>query len=40
MKQFHPNKIGLQSMMKMNEILSNPLKDIPVIHVAGTNGKV
>lgn len=39
-KQFHPNKDGLQNIHAINNYLGNPLNKIPIIHVAGTNGKV
>ena len=35
----HPVKMGLQNIEMLNKLLGNPMKDIPVIHVGGTNGK-
>lgn len=37
---FNSNKDGLKNMIKINSILNNPLQNIPIIHIAGTNGKV
>lgn len=31
--------MGLENMLSLNKILGNPLKDIPIVHVTGTNGK-
>mmetsp|Transcript_25765 Transcript_25765/g.60653 ORF Transcript_25765/g.60653 Transcript_25765/m.60653 type:complete len:688 (+) Transcript_25765:108-2171(+) len=36
---FHPVKLGLQNIQQLYAALGHPLDDIPVIHVAGTNGK-
>jgi hypothetical protein len=36
---FHPVKLGLDNMNALNAMLKHPLKGIPVVHVAGTNGK-
>ncbi|KAJ1442911.1 Mur ligase [Ochromonadaceae sp. CCMP2298] len=36
---FHPVKLGLDNMNALNALLKHPLKGIPVVHVAGTNGK-
>ena len=35
----HPVKLGLDNMHQLNKILGFPLKGIPIVHVAGTNGK-
>jgi dihydrofolate synthase/folylpolyglutamate synthase len=35
----NPVKMGLENMIKLNQLLGDPLKDIPIIHVTGTNGK-
>jgi dihydrofolate synthase/folylpolyglutamate synthase len=32
-------KSGLENMLKLNTLLNNPLHNIPIIHVTGTNGK-
>ena len=31
--------MGLENITKINHILGDPIKHIPVIHVTGTNGK-
>ena len=36
---FHPVKLGLQNIHQLYDALKKPLDNIPVIHVAGTNGK-
>ena len=36
---FHPVKLGLQNIHQLYDALEKPLDSIPVIHVAGTNGK-
>jgi dihydrofolate synthase/folylpolyglutamate synthase len=36
---YNPVKLGLENMEKLNHLLNNPLKSIPVVHVTGTNGK-
>ncbi len=36
---FSPVKSGLENMLKLNTLLNNPLHNIPIIHVTGTNGK-
>jgi len=36
---WHPVKLGLDNMHQLNKILGYPLKGIPIVHVAGTNGK-
>src|SRR5689334_12982598 len=36
---FSPVKVGLDNMVRLNTLLGNPLKDIPIVHVTGTNGK-
>ena len=35
----HPAKMGLQSSWKLYNALDQPLNNIPILHVAGTNGK-
>ncbi len=37
--RYHGAKYGLQRMREFVELMGNPQKDLPVIHVAGTNGK-
>lgn len=39
MNIMNPVKLDLTNMIQLNNILQNPLSDIPVIHIAGTNGK-
>ena len=36
---FHPVKLGLENTHRLYDALGKPLEDIPVIHIAGTNGK-
>jgi dihydrofolate synthase / folylpolyglutamate synthase len=36
---FHPVKLGLENMVQLHAALGNPMRHIPVVHVAGTNGK-
>ena len=36
---FHPVKLGLENSHALYHALGRPLDDIPVLHVAGTNGK-
>lgn len=36
---FHPVKLGLKNMEQLHAALGNPMNHIPVVHVAGTNGK-
>jgi dihydrofolate synthase / folylpolyglutamate synthase len=36
---FHPVKLGLANMEQLHAALGNPMNQIPVVHVAGTNGK-
>jgi dihydrofolate synthase/folylpolyglutamate synthase len=36
---YNPVKLGLENMHKLDNLLSNPLKSIPIVHVTGTNGK-
>lgn len=35
----NPVKMGLQNTLRLNELLGNPIGSVPVVHVAGTNGK-
>jgi len=35
----NPVKMGLQNTQRLNELLGDPLGKVPIIHVAGTNGK-
>ena len=37
--QLHPVKMGLENANKLYKLLGSPAKDIPIVHVAGTNGK-
>ena len=37
--KFQLVKSGLDNMHKLNNLLDHPLKNIPIIHIAGTNGK-
>lgn len=39
MNIMNPVKLDLANMIQLNHMLQNPLSDIPVIHIAGTNGK-
>ena len=39
MNIINPVKLDLTNMIQLNNILRNPLYEIPVIHIAGTNGK-
>ena len=32
-------KLGLKNPLLLNDLCQNPLKDLKIIHVAGTNGK-
>jgi dihydrofolate synthase / folylpolyglutamate synthase len=36
---FHPVKMGLDNIDRLHHALGSPMDKIPVIHVAGTNGK-
>lgn len=36
---FHPVKLGLQNMQSLHDLLGRPMDKLPVIHIAGTNGK-
>ena len=36
---FNPVKMGLDNIIKINKLIGDPIKDIPIIHVGGTNGK-
>jgi dihydrofolate synthase / folylpolyglutamate synthase len=36
---FHPVKMGLDNIHTLHAALGNPMDQIPVVHVAGTNGK-
>lgn len=36
---YNPVKLGLENMHNLNRVFNYPLKNIPVVHVAGTNGK-
>lgn len=35
----NPVKMGLQNAQQLNDLLGNPLRGVPIVHVAGTNGK-
>ena len=35
----HPVKMGLDNANKLYKLLGSPVNDLPIIHVAGTNGK-
>ena len=35
----NPVKLGLQNIQRVYELTGRPLQDIPIVHVAGTNGK-
>jgi dihydrofolate synthase/folylpolyglutamate synthase len=35
----HPVKMDLSNILSLNRLLKDPMKDIPIIHVGGTNGK-
>lgn len=39
MNLLHPVKLDLTNMLQLNKLLRNPLQNIPIIHIAGTNGK-
>mmetsp|Transcript_451 Transcript_451/g.852 ORF Transcript_451/g.852 Transcript_451/m.852 type:complete len:473 (+) Transcript_451:168-1586(+) len=36
---YNPAKLGLQNITRLNRKLHDPLRKIPVVHIAGTNGK-
>jgi dihydrofolate synthase/folylpolyglutamate synthase len=36
---YNPVKMGLDNMHRLDDLLLNPLKSIPIVHVTGTNGK-
>lgn len=36
---FNPVKMGLDNIIKINKLIGDPIRGIPIIHVAGTNGK-
>lgn len=35
----NPVKMGLDNANKLNKLFGEPVKNIPTVHVAGTNGK-
>lgn len=37
--QGHPVKLGLENTLQLYSLLNKPASKIPIIHVAGTNGK-
>lgn len=37
---FNSVKLGLQNIKLIYEALDKPISNIPIVHVAGTNGKV
>ena len=39
MNILHPVKLDLTNMLQLNELLQRPLQSVPIIHIAGTNGK-
>ncbi|RYH31350.1 hypothetical protein EON65_02905 [archaeon] len=36
---YNPVKLGLENMIRLNELIGNPLRGLPIVHVTGTNGK-
>lgn len=36
----NPVKLGLQNVQRLYQLMQRPLDGIPIVHVAGTNGKV
>lgn len=40
LSRFHTEKIGLRNILQLNSYLSHPVREIPIVHIAGTNGKV
>eukprot|EP01031_Cornospumella_fuschlensis_P028999 gene28999-35003_t len=36
---YNPVKLGLENMLRLNELIGNPLRGLPIVHVTGTNGK-
>lgn len=35
----NPVKMGLENTMKLYDLLDRPMSNVPIVHVAGTNGK-
>ena len=35
----HPVKMGLENSQRLYKLFGNPLEGVPIVHVAGTNGK-
>ena len=35
--QINPVKLGLSNSLKLYELLGNPLNNVPIVHVGGTN---
>jgi folylpolyglutamate synthase/dihydropteroate synthase len=40
LSRFHTEKIGLRNILQLNSCLHDPVSKIPIVHIAGTNGKV
>ena len=36
---WHPVKLGLENIERLHGLLGNPMQGMPIIHIAGTNGK-
>lgn len=37
---FQPVQLGLTSTQRLYQALGRPMDDVPIVHIAGTNGKV
>jgi folylpolyglutamate synthase/dihydropteroate synthase len=40
LSRFQTEKVGLRNILKLNSYLNDPVSKLPIVHVAGTNGKV
>ena len=34
-----PVRMGLENMYKLDSLIGSPMKNMPIVHVGGTNGK-